>query len=89
MVLRTLSDLAIRAPRRVLAAALAFAIIGVAFGLDTPGLLGRGSNDFVTHGSESLRAERAVEAASGLSAAPQVLVLVRKSDVGAAESSAS
>jgi RND superfamily putative drug exporter len=61
----------------VLAAALAFALVGAAVGLETPRLLGRGSNDFVAHGSESLRAERAVEAASGLSAAPQVLVLVR------------
>jgi len=54
-----------------------FAIIAAIFGLATPRLLGRGSNDFVAQGSESLRAERAVEKASGLSAAPQVLVLVR------------
>jgi uncharacterized membrane protein YdfJ with MMPL/SSD domain len=73
-----LGELAVRAPRRVLAAALAFALVAAAFGLATPRLLGRGSNDFVAHGSESLRAERAVESASGLSAAPQVLVLVRR-----------
>ena len=34
----------------------------------TPRLLGRGSNEFVASGSESLRAEAAVEHASGLSA---------------------
>ncbi|HEY7017757.1 MAG TPA: MMPL family transporter [Gaiellaceae bacterium] len=73
-----LAQLAVRAPRRVLAAVLAFAIVAGSFGLATPRLLGRGSNDFVAHGSESLRAERAVEAASGLSATPQALVLVRR-----------
>jgi RND superfamily putative drug exporter len=76
-VLHVFADLAVRAPRRVLAVALAFALAAAAFGLETPGLLGRGSNDFVAQGSESLRAERALEAASGLSATPQLLVLVR------------
>ncbi len=71
-------ELAARAPRRVLAAAAAFAIVAAVFGLATPGLLGRGSNDFVAHGSESLRAERAVEAASGISPTPQLLVLVHR-----------
>ncbi|HSB38831.1 MAG TPA: MMPL family transporter [Gaiellaceae bacterium] len=78
MSVRVLGELVVRAPRRVLAAALAFAVVAAAFGLATPRLLGRGSNDFVAHGSESLRAQRAVEAASGLSAAPQLLVLVRR-----------
>jgi len=77
-MLRFLGDLAIRAPRRVLAGAVVFAIVAAAIGLQAPGLLGRGSNDFVAGGSESIRAERAVEAASGLSAVPQVLVLVRR-----------
>ena len=73
-----LGDLAVRAPRRVLAVAVLFAVVAAFFGLATPHLLGRGSNDFVAHGSQSLRAERAVETASGLSAAPQVLVLVQR-----------
>jgi len=77
-MLRFLGDLAIRAPRRVLAGAVVFAIVAAAIGLQAPELLGRGSNDFVAGGSESIRAERAVEAASGLSAVPQVLVLVRR-----------
>ena len=77
-MLSLLASLAIRAPRRVLLAALVFAIVGAAVGLQAPKLLGRGSNDFVAQGSESIRAERAVEAASGLSAVPQVLVLVRR-----------
>ena len=77
-MLRFLGDLAIRAPRRVLAGAVVFGIVAAAIGLQAPGLLGRGSNDFVAGGSESIRAERAVEAASGLSAVPQVLVLVRR-----------
>jgi len=77
-MLRALGNLAIRAPRAVLAAAAAFAIVSVVFGSGTPKLLGRGSNDFVAQGSESIRAERAVEAASGVSATPQVLVLVRR-----------
>lgn len=71
------ADLVVRRPWRVLGVALVVASLAVAFGLQTPGLLGRGSNDFVATGSESLRAEDAVERASGLSAAPQVLVLVR------------
>ncbi len=77
-MLQFLGGLAIRAPRRVLAGAVVFAIVAAAIGLQAPGLLGRGSNDFVAGGSESIRAERAVEAASGLSAVPQVLVLVRR-----------
>jgi hypothetical protein len=78
LFLNALAQLATRAPRRVLAAAAVFGVVAAAFGLATPKLLGRGSNDFVAHGSESLRAERAIEASSGLSAAPQVLVLVRR-----------
>ena len=77
-MLRGLGNLAIRAPRWVLAGAAAFAVVAAVFGLGTPKLLGRGSNDFVAQGSESIRAERAVEAASGVSATPQVLVLVQK-----------
>ena len=73
-----LADLAVHHARAVLAAAAVFAVVAGAFGLATPRLLGRGSNDFVAQGSESLRAERAVEAASGLSATPQLLVLVRR-----------
>ena len=76
--MRVLGDLAVRAPRRILAAALAFAIAAAGFGLATPRLLGHASNDFVAYGSESLRAERAVERASGISATPQLLVLVRR-----------
>jgi uncharacterized membrane protein YdfJ with MMPL/SSD domain len=61
----------------VLAAAVLFAAVAAAFGLQAPRLLGRASNDFVAKGSESVRADAAVERASGLSAAPQLLVLVR------------
>jgi RND superfamily putative drug exporter len=71
-------ELAARAPRGTLAAVAVFAVVSAFFGLATPSLLGRGSNDFVTQGSESLRAERAVEDASGVSATPQALVLVRR-----------
>jgi RND superfamily putative drug exporter len=78
MVLNTLGGWAVRAPRLVLAAAAAFAVVGIAFGLPTPGHLGRGSNDFVAPGSQSVRAEQAIEAASGLSASPQALVLVQR-----------
>ncbi|HEY5160892.1 MAG TPA: hypothetical protein VII83_07445, partial [Gaiellaceae bacterium] len=73
-----LADLAVRAPRRVLAATFVFAVIAALFGLQTPRLLGRGSNDFVARGSQSLLAEQGIERASGLSAAPQVLVLVHE-----------
>lgn len=73
-----LRDLPVRRPRAVLAAAGAFAIVAAAFGLQAPGLLGRGSNDFADPASESARAERAVEAATGLSGAPQVVALVRR-----------
>jgi uncharacterized membrane protein YdfJ with MMPL/SSD domain len=76
--MRIFADLAVRRPRRVLAVAAVFAVVAAGFGSETPRLLGRSSNEFVAHGSESLRAERAVERASGLSAAPQVLVLVRE-----------
>jgi uncharacterized membrane protein YdfJ with MMPL/SSD domain len=68
---------AVRRPRSMLIAALVFAIVCAAFGVETPRLLGRGSNDFVAQGSESVRAEALVEQASGVSASPQLLVLVR------------
>jgi uncharacterized membrane protein YdfJ with MMPL/SSD domain len=74
---KALADLAIRRPKAVLAGALVLAALAAGFGLQTPGLLGRASNDFVAKGSESLRAEAAVERAAGLSASPQLLVLVR------------
>ncbi len=76
--MRRLADLAVLAPKRVLAGALAFAVVAAAFGLQTPHLLGRGSNDFLAGGSESFRVDEAIERASGLSSAPQVLVLVRQ-----------
>jgi uncharacterized membrane protein YdfJ with MMPL/SSD domain len=76
-VIRAFAELAVRWPRRVLAGAAAFAVVAAAFGLQTPHLLGRGANEFVAPGSESLRAENAIENASGLSAAPVLLVLVR------------
>jgi RND superfamily putative drug exporter len=72
-----LAELAARRPWSLLAVVSALTVVAAVFGLQTPHLLGRGSNDFVAQGSESLRAEAAVEEASGLSAAPQVLVLVR------------
>jgi uncharacterized membrane protein YdfJ with MMPL/SSD domain len=71
------ANLAVHRPKAVLAVAAVLAVLAAVFGLQTPRLLGRASNDFVAGGSESLRAEAAVERASGLSAAPQVLVLVR------------
>ena len=75
--MKRFADLVVRRPRTVLAVAGVLAVLAAAFGWETPRLLGRASNDFVAKGSESLRAEAAVEHASGLSAAPQVLVLVR------------
>jgi putative drug exporter of the RND superfamily len=69
--------LALGAPRRVLGVAAVLLVAAAALGYPAPGLLGRASNDFVAHGSESVRAESTVEAASRLSATPQLLVLVR------------
>ncbi len=68
----------VHAPRRVLAAAVVFAVIAAAFGLQTPRLLGHASNDFVAQGGESERAEAEIERNSRLSASPQLLVLVRR-----------
>jgi RND superfamily putative drug exporter len=75
-MLRALAELIVRAPRRVLAAALAFAVVAAAFGLETPQLLGRG-NDFEAAGSESSRVADVVKRVTGRSATPEVLVLVR------------
>ena len=69
--------LALGAPRRVLVVAAVLLVVATALGVQTPRLLGHASNDFVAHGSESVRAEEAVERASRLSAIPQLLVLVR------------
>jgi len=71
------AELAVRGPRRVLAAAALLAVVAAALGRQTPHLLGRGANDFVAQGSESIAAEKTIEAASGLSAPPQLLVLIR------------
>ena len=59
------ADLVVRRPRTVLAVAAVLAVVAAAFGWETPRLLGRASNDFVAKGSESLRAEAAVERATG------------------------
>jgi hypothetical protein len=72
-----LATVVIRAPKRVLAVVGVLAVLAAVFGLSTPGRLGRASNEFVAQDSESLRAEAVVERASGLSAGPQVLVLIR------------
>jgi uncharacterized membrane protein YdfJ with MMPL/SSD domain len=77
-VIQAFAELAVRAPRRVLLGAAVFAVVAAAFGLGTPSRLGRSVNEFVAGGSESIRAQAAVQTASGLSAAPEVLVLVRR-----------
>ena len=75
--MRRLAEIPVRRPRMVLAVVVVIAVVAAAFGWRTPHLLGRASNDFVAKGSESLRAQAAIERASGLSASPQLLVLAR------------
>src|SRR5215475_3947137 len=65
-------------PGRVLAVTAAFAVVAAVLGLGVPSRLGRASNDFLPSNADSVRAENAVEDASRLSAAPQLLVLVRQ-----------
>lgn len=72
------AGLAVRGARWVVAGTVVFVAIGAVVGLPTPGLLGRASNDFVAVGSPSVRAEDTIERASGVSAAPQILVLVEQ-----------
>jgi uncharacterized membrane protein YdfJ with MMPL/SSD domain len=74
--MKALAEIPVRRPRTLLAAVAVIALIAAAFGWQTPHLLGRASNDFVAKGSESLRAQAAIERASGVSASPQLLVLV-------------
>jgi uncharacterized membrane protein YdfJ with MMPL/SSD domain len=75
--MKALAGIPIRRPRTLLAVLGGLAVVAAAFGWQAPGLLGRASNEFVAKGSQSLRAQAAVERASGLSASPQLLVLVR------------
>jgi uncharacterized membrane protein YdfJ with MMPL/SSD domain len=75
--MRRFAEIPVRHPRAVLAVVAVLGGLAASFAWQTPGRLGRASNDFVAKGSESLRAEAAVERASGLSASPQVLVLVK------------
>jgi uncharacterized membrane protein YdfJ with MMPL/SSD domain len=75
--MKALAEIPIRRPRTLLAVVGGLAVVAAAFGWQAPGLLGRASNEFVAKGSQSLRAQAAVERASGLSASPQLLVLVR------------
>jgi uncharacterized membrane protein YdfJ with MMPL/SSD domain len=70
-------DLPVRRPVATILVALAFGTVAAFFGAGTPHLLGRASNDFAAQGSESTRADAVIERASGLSATPAVLVLVR------------
>ncbi len=76
--LSSIADTLVRRPRRVLLGAVCFVALAAVFGSQTPHLLGRASNEFVAAGSESLRAENTIERATGFSALPQVLVLVRR-----------
>ncbi len=73
-----LARLATARPGRVLAVTAAFAVVAAVLGLGVPSRLGRASNDFLPGDAQSVRAEIAVEGASRLSAAPQLLVLVQK-----------
>src|SRR3954468_18144203 len=73
-----LARLATLHPGRVLAVTAAFAVVAAVLGLGVPSRLGRASNDFLPGDAQSIRAEDAVERASGLSAAPQLLVLVQQ-----------
>jgi uncharacterized membrane protein YdfJ with MMPL/SSD domain len=76
--IRRLAEFPVRRPRTLLTVVAALAVVAAVFGWQTPHLLGRASNDFVAKGSESLRAQAAIERASALSASPQLLVLVRR-----------
>jgi uncharacterized membrane protein YdfJ with MMPL/SSD domain len=73
-----LARLATAHPGRVVAVTVAFAVVAAVLGLGVPARLGRASNDFLPGDAQSVRAENAVESASRLSAAPQLLVLVRR-----------
>ncbi len=73
-----LARLATAHPRRVLAVTVALAVVAAVLGLGVPARLGRASNDFLPGDAQSVRAENAVEDASKLSAAPQLLVLVQR-----------
>jgi RND superfamily putative drug exporter len=76
-MLSALAELVVRAPRRVLAAALVFAAVAAVFGSATPRLLEHGTNDFLARGSESSRVDDAIKRATGRPVNPEVLVLVR------------
>ncbi len=74
----SLARLATAHPRRVLAVTAVFAVVAAGLGLGVPSRLGRASNDFLPGDAQSVQAENAIEEASRLSAAPQLLVLVRQ-----------
>jgi len=76
VLLPRIVDLPVRRPFATILVAIAFGIVATYFGISTPHLLGRASNDFAAQGSESTRADAVIERASGLSATPAVLVLV-------------
>lgn len=74
-MLRRLADLSLRRPRRVLVATGLFVLVAGLLGGPAPGLL-KAPHDFDATGSAGYRAQRLVEHATGIQAAPGVLVLV-------------
>ncbi len=69
--------------RLVLTLAVVFVFVAGALGGPVAGLLDTGRSDFDDPGAEAVQAERDVERATGASAAPDVIALVRGSTAGA------
>ena len=77
-MMRLLGELAVRAPRRVLGVAAAFAVVAAASASRRRTCSGAARTTSSRREARACGPSAAVEAASGLSAAPQVLVLVRE-----------
>lgn len=78
-----LSNLATTRPKRVLAVTVLFFVIAGALGGPVAGLLNTDGDSFSDTGAASAQAIRQVERASGLKAAPDIVVLVGTADTAA------
>jgi len=79
----TMVSFVARRARWILAAAAAFTVLSIALGGTVVSRLDSGSNQFADPQSESFRAFRLLQSASGVEPDPGIIALVRAGDVGA------
>jgi uncharacterized membrane protein YdfJ with MMPL/SSD domain len=83
-MLRALAELVYRAPRRMITAAVLFAIAAVFVGSSTPRVLRSSENDFQDPNSESVQARDLLAHASGIAPGPAITVVASPAEAAEA-----